>query len=126
MVVDRETRRVVCVGQGKGGDHDFSLYKKTIGRRIHGGISVLADSGYQGLERLHANSRIPRKKSKSRPLSAAEKASNRRLSRERILVEHINAVIKVFKIMSYPYRNRRRRHLLRMSLICGIINYETK
>ena len=35
-----------------------------------------------------------------------------------------NAQIKVFKIMSYPYRNRRRRHRLRTKLICAILNAE--
>jgi hypothetical protein len=33
-------------------------------------------------------------------------------------------VIEVFKIMSYPYRNRRKRHPPRLSLICAIIHYE--
>ena len=42
------------------------------------------------------------------------KKENRRISRERILIENINAKIKVFKIMKYPYRNRRKRHLLRL------------
>ena len=36
------------------------------------------------------------------------------------------AKIKVFKIVKYPYRNRRKRFHLRMSLICAIINLELK
>ena len=126
MVVDRQARRVVCVQQGKGSAHDFALYKETLGQRVRGDILVQADSGYQGIEKLHANSETPKKRSKHHPLTGPEKASNRRLSQERVLVENINAKIKVFKIMAYPYRNRRRRHLLRMSLICGIINLETR
>ena len=38
----------------------------------------------------------------------------------------MNAKIKVFKIMKYAYRNRRKRHLLRLNLICGIINFESQ
>jgi hypothetical protein len=38
-------------------------------------------------------------------------------------VENINAKIKVFKITSKKYRNRRKRFGLRMPLICGIINF---
>ena len=34
-----------------------------------------------------------------------EKRENCRISHERILIENINAKIKVFKIMKYPYRN---------------------
>jgi len=74
------------------------------------GILLLADSGYQGLLAYHANSRIPYKKSKNRPLTAEQKAFNRELSRKRIVIENVNAQIKTFKIMSERYRNRRKRH----------------
>jgi len=87
-------------------------------------VIILADSGYQGIQEYHEWSLIPIKKSKKRVLSEAEKAFNRELSRRRIVIENINAQIKVFKIMSYPYRNRRRRHLLRTKLICAILNAE--
>ena len=40
------------------------------------------------------------------------------------MIEHINREIKVFKIMAERYKNRRRRHKLRMTLICAIRNYE--
>jgi len=36
------------------------------------------------------------------------------------------AKIKVFKCVSNTYRNRRKRFNLRMSLICGIINFEAR
>jgi len=87
---------------------------------------VQGDSGYQGVRGLHANSETPRKKPKGGKLSAEEKAENRRIARERILIEHVNARVKVFKITSSRYRNRRRRFALRMTLICGILNYERK
>ena len=59
-------------------------------------------------------------------LAADEKVGNQRISRERILIENINAKIKVFKITANKYRNRRKRFGLRMSLICGIINFENQ
>jgi len=93
-------------------------------RAIIVGILLLADSGYQGLLALHANSRIPFKKSKNCPLSVEQKLFNRELSKERIVIENINARIKTFKIMSERYRNRRKRHLLRMNLVCAILNKE--
>jgi len=85
---------------------------------------IRVDLGYLGIEKLHANSLIPIKESKNHKLTEREKAYNKRLARKRIVIEHINAKIKTFKITAYPYRNRRRRHLLRMTLICGIINFE--
>ena len=104
--------------------HDFKLYKDTVGKNVDEAIIVQTDLGYLGIEKLHTNSLIPIKESKYHMLTKQEKAYNKRLARQRVVIEHINAKIKTFKIMSYPYRNRRTRHLLRMSLICGIINYE--
>jgi hypothetical protein len=106
--------------------HDFKLYKDTIGEDVDESIKLQADLGYLGIEKLHANSLIPIKESKNHKLTEREKAYNTRLARQRIVIEHINAKIKTFKIVAYPYRNRRRRHLLRMVLICGIINFEKK
>jgi transposase len=120
-----ETQEILCTAQTKGAVHDFQLFKATI-RGIIFGILLLADSGYQGLLKLHRNSRIPYKRSKNRPLVRELKLFNRQLSKERIVIENINARIKTFKILSERYRNRRKRHLLRMNLVCAILNRELK
>ena len=112
------------VEEAPGSVHDFRLCKESLLRVMIVAVIILADSGYQGIQEYHEWSLIPIKKSKKRELSEAEKAFNRELSRRRIVIENINAQIKVFKIMSYPYRNRRRRHLLRTRLICAILNAE--
>jgi hypothetical protein len=93
------------------------LYKDTIGKNIDDSILAQTDLGYLGIEKLHANSLIPIKASKNRKLTKREKAYNKRLARQRVVIEHINAKIKTFKMVSYPYRNRRRRFLLRVLLI---------
>lgn len=103
--------------------HDFKVFKDSyIG--IPNKIKFQGDSGYQGILNIHPNSETPKKASKLHPLTKEEKANNRRISKERIAIEHINAHIKSFKIMSMRYRNKRKKHGLRMSLICGIFNYE--
>lgn len=84
----------------------------------------VGDSGFQGLVGLHKNSRTPKKRSKGRPLSQQEKAANRELARERVVAEHIIRALKVFRILSERYRNRRRRFGLRFNLIAAIYNYE--
>ena len=84
------------------------------------------DSGYQGILKLHIKSETPKKKPKGGELTAEEKAENKRLSQERILIENVNAKVKVFKIVANKYRNRRKRFGLRMALICGIINFEAR
>jgi hypothetical protein len=87
---------------------------------------MYGDLGYLGINGVHANSIIPVKATKLHPLSGKEKAYNKWLARKRVIVEYINAKIKTFKCMAYPYRNHCKRHLLRLSLICGIINFENR
>jgi len=110
--------------EAPGSVHDFTLCKETLLQRLFLCVIILADSGYQGIVSYYPWSLIPVKKSKNCPLSDAEKSFNKELSRRRVFIENINARIKVFKIMSHPYRNRRRRHLLRTKLICAILNAE--
>jgi transposase len=122
-MADVETQEILWTAQAKGSVHDFQLFKSTV-QAVVFGILLLADSGYQGLLALHKNSRIPYKKSKNHPLTAQQKSFNRQLSKERIIIENINARIKTFKILSERYRNRRKRHLLRMNLVCAVLNRE--
>lgn len=103
--------------------HDFKLFKNSyIG--IPNKIKIQGDSGYQGIQKIHVNSETPKKATKLHKLTKEDKNNNRRISKERIFIEHINSNIKRFKILSTRYRNKRKKHGLRMSLICGIYNYE--
>jgi len=126
VVIDLDTLLILFLEQAPGSVHDFTLYKSSVGSAVRPDVKMKADSGYQGIADYHANSEVPFKKGKNRPLTSEEKAFNRRLARERIAIEHVNRQIKVFKIMSDRYRNRRRRHKLRMTLICAIRNSESR
>jgi len=75
---------------------------------------------------LHANSQTPVKKTKRHPLNQEQKASNLALSRQRILIENIIRRLKIFRILSERYRNRRKRFGLRFNLIAAIYNLELK
>jgi hypothetical protein len=57
---------------------------------------VLADSGYQGLTKLHAMAKTPIKKSKNKPLTKTDKENNRQLAKDRILNENVIGVLKRF------------------------------
>ena len=103
--------------------HDFRLFKES-----YAGIApetlCLGDAGYLGIHKLHASSQIPAKKSKLHSLTADQKAANRELASQRIFVEHIIGRLKVFRILSERYRNRRKRFGLRFNLIAAIYNFE--
>ncbi len=85
---------------------------------------MLTDTGYQGLQKLHKNSSMPKKKSKKHPLSHEDKRNNRTLSKERVLNENVIGMLKRFKIVCDRYRNRRKRFMLRFNLISAIYNLE--
>ena len=77
-----------------------------------------------GIKKLCPNAELPKKRTKLKALTKEDKKKNHKLSSKRIIVEQINAKIKVFKITKYPYRNRRKKFGLRMNLICAIINLD--
>ena len=52
-----------------------------------------------------------------------EKEYNRLLAKERIIIEHINRRLKIFKILGNRYGNCRR-YGLRCNLLAAIYNYE--
>jgi hypothetical protein len=84
---------------------------------------VLADRGYQGLDKLHAKSLTPQRKPRKGELSDERKQSNRELARRRVVVEHVIRSLKIFRILAERYRNRRLRFSLRFKLIAGLYNY---
>ena len=87
-------------------------------------ILMLADKGFQGIAALHPLSLTPFKKPRKSELTPEQKAFNSSLSKFRMLIEHVNRRIKRFKILQIRYRNKQHKHLLRVSLIAGIYNYE--
>ena len=118
--------KILAVTIDKGRIHDFNLFKKSKSTKKIILCKILADLGYIGIGKICPNSKIPNKKTKNNPLTKDDKKENRELSSKRIIIEQINAKIKVFKITKYPYRNRRKRFGLRMNLICAIVNLDSK
>jgi IS5 family transposase len=123
IVVDGRTRQVICTAHGRGPVHDFALYQRS-NLELHESLEVLADSGYQGLEKLHEKGRTPRKKPRKSELTDEQKQSNRELARRRVVVEHVIRSLKIFRILAERYRNRRQRFSLRFNLIAGLYDYE--
>ena len=123
MIVNKETAQIIATAFAKGSMHDFQLFK-TSRTGILVETTCLADTGYQGLAKMHANSQTLKKKSKHHPLTPDEKAANRELARRRIIAEHVIGRLKVFRILSERYRNRRKRFALRFNLIAALYNFE--
>jgi len=122
-VVEKKSRKILATNFSNGKTHDFELFKRSR-LKISKRTRIDLDMGYKGIHKIHANCRMPKKKSKHHPLTKTDIANNKRISRSRIIVEHVIRKLKIFKIVSERYRNRRKRFELRMNLIVGIYNIE--
>ena len=125
LLVDPITKAVICTTFAAGKEHDFHLFKRSR-VKLKKETKCLADRGYQGIQKLHSNSRLHKKKRKGMQLSQADLQVNRDLERVRCICEHIIGRLKVFRILAQRYRNRRKRFGLRFNLIAGLYNYELR
>ena len=123
VVADQVTGQIICTAFRKGRVHDFRLFKRE-GVPLGPDQLCLGDKGYQGMAKVHANTCIPTKKPRKANLDASERQHNRLLARLRVVIEHVNRRMKIFRILAERYRNRRRRYGLRFNLIAAIINLE--
>ena len=114
----RHTRKNLILANGKkkillvtptkhGKIHDKKMADKNIiASRIPEEVSVLVDTGFQGIQKIHANTLIPKKKPRGGFLTEAEKAWNRLISSARIVIEHAIGGIKRFGAVSHIFRNK--------------------
>ena len=65
---------------------------------------------------------MPTRKPRGRPLTARQKAGNRRVAKRRIVVEHGIGKMKVWRIAADRYRNPRSRHTVMMKNVAGLHN----
>ena len=103
-----------------GSMHDFALHK--LQPEHPEDERVYVDSGYQGLQSVHAATELPFKATKTKPLDEESKLYNTALSRIRVTVEHIFGDIKIFGIMKDVYRNPRRTYNQKFTIITGLVN----
>ena len=123
VVVNQATGQILCTAFGKGRVHDFQLFKLHRTPMLPEQL-CLADKGYQGITKLHSSSCTPTKKPRKQKLDKHERQHNRFLARFRVVAEHVNRRLKIFRILAERYRNRRQRFGLRFNLIAAIINSE--
>jgi hypothetical protein len=121
--LNKKSEKILATNFSKGKVHDFELFKRS-GWTISKSTRMDVDMGYKGIHKIHSNCRMPKKKSKYHPLTKTDSAKNKPISRSRILAEPVIRRLKIFRIVSERYRNRRKRFELRMNLIAGIYNLE--
>jgi hypothetical protein len=123
LVVDPKTKAISCTTFAAGKEHDFHLFKRS-SVKLKKETKCLADKGYQGIQKFHPNSQLPKKKRSGKPLCQLDREMNQSLERTHGICERVIGRLKVFKILAERYRNRRKRFGLRFNLIAALYNYE--
>ena len=121
--MEKASKKIFCTNFSNGKRHDFKVFKES---NVHfrESTKALTDTGFLGLQKIHNNTEMPKKRSKKNPLTKEDKKRNKELSSDRVLNEHVIGSIKRFKVVAERYRNRRKRFGLRFNLISGIHNFE--
>jgi hypothetical protein len=99
------------------------MFKESLVGVLPQNIFVLVDSGYQGINDYLPNAIIPFKASKNNPLTDEQKAFNAKLAKYRVVIEHINREIKIFRICKETYRGKGKRGLLRVKIVASLYNH---
>ena len=116
----------------RGSKHDYSLFK-WLHPRLPEEVSLGMDLGYDGVQKDYPglNVLVPYKRRspgrgkrgvKAKELTGEQKVFNRRLSAERVVVEHTISRLKKFRIMAHEFRNRLRHYDAVTDIVCGLVN----
>ena len=116
----------------RGSRHDYSLFKWRH-PRLPGMVCLGLDLGYDGVQNDYPglNALVPFKRRspgrgkrgvKAKELTCEEKAFNRWLRGERVVVEHMISRLKKFRVMAHRFRNRLRHYDTVTDIVCGLVN----
>ncbi|MDV2996865.1 MAG: hypothetical protein N4J56_006570 [Chroococcidiopsis sp. SAG 2025] len=105
----------IVVG-AKGSTSDISLFRNQQ-QRFASQQSFKGDKGYQGGKNIST----PHKKPRKRELSPEQKSENKALSGERIFVEHLIRLIKIFRIASERFRLHSPVYEQIILTVCGLV-----
>ncbi len=100
-------------------NHDFKTFKNSK-LKFSPETIILADKGYQSLQKIHAKTFLPFTASKNNSKTNKTKIFNKIINKTRNKIEHVFAFLKCFKIIGYKFRKGRKQIFLRFNLIAGV------
>jgi len=108
-----------------GKKHDYDMFKKKGPPPIPPEVETGVDLGYLGIEKDYPDMKvkIPIKKPKGKKLTKKQKRQNKKLRKERVVVEHTISRMKKFRIMGEEFRNKLTRYDRMTSIVCGLVNF---
>ena len=121
----KEKKILVLTPSTTGKTHDKKIHDhEDIIGGIPDEIPILADLGFQGVQKQYVNIRLPHKKPRGGELTPQQKQENRELSQERVVCENAFAGVKRYDAVSDIYRNRVSKFDDKLMLTaCGLWNF---
>lgn len=115
IVVSKKTKKITHVSASVPGNiHDKKLFDDS-------GVT-LPDNAKGDLGYLGTNIAIPHKSSKLHALTKTQRDFNARHSRSRIIVEHVFASLKSYRILTDRFRGHLENYHQYFSIVCGLYN----
>lgn len=117
----------------RGSRHDYAVFKWRH-PSLPDNVRLGLDRGYVGVQNDYPelNSEVPFKRRspgrgkrgvKAKELTSEQKAFNRKLSKERVVVEHAISRLKKFRVMAHKFRNRLKHYDIMTAIVCGLLNF---
>jgi len=115
IVVDRKGKIMHVSDSIPGNVHDKKLFDES-------GVQ-LPDNAKGDLAYLGTNITIPHKSSKLHALTKTQTLGNVRHSRKRIIVEHVFALLKSYRILADRFRGHLKTYHQYFVIVCGLCNF---
>ena len=134
LTVNSDGLIVHRTNHARGRVHDYALFKHNH-PRLPEGVRPMVDLGYFGIQGDYPElgAIIPFKRQgrgsgrgrgweKAPDLTPDQKAFNKQVSKERVVVEHTISRLKKFRVMADEFRNRLRHYDLMTDVVSGLVN----
>jgi len=117
----------------RGRTHDYALFKHSH-PHLPDNVSLGLDLGYDGVKKDYPELKceVPFKRRspgrgkrgvKAKELTPDQKSFNKKLSKERVVVEHMFSRAKKFRIWAEEFRNRLKHYDIMTDIVCGLVNF---
>lgn len=126
IIVSDKNRKVLIVSATRSARrHDKRMADKDLlFERIPKDVEVFVDTGFQGIRQKHANTYIPQKRTKGKPLTDEQKQWNKLISSIRVPIEHAIGGIKRYQSVTQTFRNKKQQLADAFILLsAGLWNY---
>ena len=107
---------VDCTAGVPGPTSDINLFRERQ-KAFNSNQKFSGDKGYVGEPSI----KTPQKKPKNRELTASQKQQNKEFSSERIVVEHVIRLMKIFRVASERFRLNPQKYEQVFLTICGLV-----